>query len=100
MIKDGSGFSESVREWAQKTLLLGLVPTLCLFAYLTYGLISGQLAGVAHNPAESQRAVELIGQLSFYLNIALVVALLSALLLFYESEATGIVLLLIAAVLA
>ena len=100
MIKEGSGISETVREWAQKTFLLGLVPALCLFAYLTYGLISGQLAGVAHNHAEAQRAVDLIGQLSFYLNIALVVALLSALFLFFENEALGIVLLLIAAILA
>ena len=100
MTNTGTGFSETVREWAQKTFLLGLVPAVCLFAYLTYGLASGQLAGAAHNKTDAMHAVQLVGQLSFYLNIALVIALVSGLFLFYEFEALGIILLALAAILA
>jgi hypothetical protein len=96
----GSGFSESAREWAQKILVLSAIPTIGLFAYLSYGLFSGQLAGVASNRVEAQHAVQLVGQLSSYLNIALVVSLLSCLFLFYESEPLGIGLVVVAGVLA
>ena len=96
----GAGFSETVREWAQKTFLLGLIPTIGLFAYLSYGLFSGQLAGVVHNKAEALRAVELVHQLSSYLNIVLIVALVSSLFLFYETESFGIILVAIAGILA
>ncbi len=100
MTNQGSGISETVREWAQKTLALSLVPAIFLFAYLIYGLFSGQLAGAAQNKADARHAVELVGQLSFYLNIALVIALVSALFLYYEFEALGVILLVLAAVLA
>jgi len=100
MISKGEGFSENVREWAQKTLIIGLIPTVCLFAYLIYGLFSGQLAGAAQNKTEALHAVQLVGQLSIVLNIALVVSLLSGLLLFYESEALGIILIVLAGILA
>jgi hypothetical protein len=96
----GSGFSETAREWAQKTLLIGTIPAICLFAYLSYGLFSGQLAGAAGNKTEARHAVELVNQLSFYLNISLVISLLSSLFLFYEFESLGIVLVVLAGILA
>ncbi|HLJ55302.1 MAG TPA: hypothetical protein VKT77_09690 [Chthonomonadaceae bacterium] len=100
MTTQGSGFSESVREWAQKTFLLGMIPAVCLFAYLTYGLFTGQLAGSLHTHEERLHAIQVVNQLSLYLNIALVVALISALFLFFESDSLGITLVILAGVLA
>lgn len=100
IIVNGSGFKESVREWAQKSLILGAIPAVLLFAYLCYGLFTGQLAGEAHTHAERLHAVQLVQQLSFYLNIALVVALVSSLVLFYEVESLGAILLAVAGILA
>lgn len=100
MINQGSGISETVREWAQKVFVLSLIPVVCLFTYLAYGLFSGQLAGAAHSHKEALHAVELVGQLSLYLNVALVIALISSLFMYYEFEALGIVLLVLAAILA
>lgn len=100
MISKGTGFTETMREWAQKVFILGLIPTLGLFAYLSYGLFSGQLAGAAANKGEAYHAVLVVNQLSSYLNIGLIVSLISGLLLFYEVEALGFILLAIGGVLA
>jgi len=96
----GSGFTETVREWAQKAFLLGGIPAIGLFAYLSYGLFSGQLAGVAQDKTTARHAVELVTQLSIYLNVTLVIALVSSLFLFFEIEAFGFILIAIAGVLA
>jgi hypothetical protein len=100
MTTQGSGFSENMREWAQKILMLSLFPTIGLFAYLMYGLVSGQLAGAAANHTEARHAAELVNQLSSYFNISLVVSLLCCLLLFFDYEPLGLILVIIAGMLA
>src|SRR5215210_2800762 len=100
MTTQGSGFTENVREWAQKVLMLAMIPTIGLFAYLLYGLISGQLAGAATNHTEAKHAADLVNQLSSYLNISLVISLLCCLLLFFDFEPLGLILVVIAAILA
>ncbi len=100
MISKGTGITETVREWAQKVLMLAILPTIGLFIYLSYGLYSGQLAGAAANKTEAQHAVLLVQQLSFYLNISLIISLLSGLLLYYELDQLGIILLGLAGILA
>ena len=75
-----------------KVFQFSLLPTLGLFLYLFWGLFSGQLADVQGKPTEAQHALLLVNQLSFYLNISLVVTLLTSILLFYEVEAYGFIL--------
>jgi hypothetical protein len=92
--------SDSVLDAIKKVFQVSLIPTLGLFIYLMYGLFSGALADVAGKPAESAHALQLVQQLSLYLNISLVVTLLTGILLYYEIDSFGIILLLIAAFLA
>jgi len=92
--------SDQVLDVIKKIFQISLIPTLLLFLYLLYGLISGQMADVAGKPTESAHALELVRQLSLYLNISLVVTLLSAILLYYDEDAFGVILLLVAAFLA
>lgn len=95
----GSGFGEIVRDWARNVFYIGLIPTVGLIGYLLYGLFTGQLANTAHNKLDAH-AVELISQLSTWLNISLVVTLIASLFIFYEYESFGIILVSLAAFLA
>jgi hypothetical protein len=83
----------------QKVFYVGLIASVALFGYLIYGLFTGQMANAA-GKSELQHATELVTQLSFYLNISLVITVIAASVLFYEAEAAGLVLLLIAAFMA
>lgn len=95
----GSGLQESFREAAQKVCVLAGVPTIGILAYLIYALVTGQLAEAAHGK-DHAHALEVIRQLSLYMNIGLVVTLISAILVFYEVEQFGFILVALAGFLA
>jgi hypothetical protein len=90
-------------DLAQKVFYIGLVITLGILGYLVYGLFSGELANAAHGAkgaaqlAEHQHALQLVTSLSEYLNISLLVTVIAASILFYETETAGLVMLLLAA---
>ena len=92
--------SDNVLDIIKKVFQGALILTLLLFTYLMYGLLSGQMADAGSKPAEAQHALQLVKQLSLYLNIGLVITLLTGILLYYEAESFGVILLLIAAFLA
>lgn len=83
-----SAFFSSVQDLAKNVFFVSLFPTIGILAYLLYGLFSGQLADASVGKASAQ-TVHLVGQLSFYLNLSLIVTLLTSLLLFYEYDALG-----------
>lgn len=99
------GQSSHLPEWAieilQKVFFLGLLASVALFGYLMYGLLSGQLANAAGaGKSDLQHGIALVTQLSFYLNIALIVTLAAGVALFYDNEGAAILMVLIAAFLA
>lgn len=98
---DASGFlSDAVLENIKKVFQVALGASLLLFGYLMWGLFSGAFADVVKEAATAQHAVQLVGQLSMWLNLCLVVTLLSSILLYYEEDSLGIVLVLVSAFLA
>ncbi len=87
-------------EILQKVFLLGLIVTVALLGYLFYGLFSGQLANAAGDSTSQQHVMSLIGSVAFYLNVSLLVTLITAVVLFYDNETAALVMLLVAAFLA
>jgi MFS family permease len=90
---------QGILDLMQKVFFVGLIASVALFGYLIYGLFTGQMAD-AVGKTEMQHGTELVTQLSFYLNISLLLTMVAAAVLFYEAETTGLVLLLIAAFMA
>jgi hypothetical protein len=93
---------DAVVEALQKVFLVALIATVASLGYLGYGLFSGQMADAAAGAksADLKHAMDLIGQVTSCLNISLVVTLLCACALFYESEFSGIAMLALAGLLA
>ena len=92
---------QNITDIAAKVFPIAAIAVALLYGYIFYGMFSGQLAGTAvHTKAEALHAVQLIGQLSMWLNVALVVMLLSSLMLHYEEASVGYVYLIAAAALA
>ena len=94
-----TAFFNSVQDLAKNVFYVSLFPTIGILAYLLYGLFSGQLADASAGKASLQ-TIHLVGQLSFYLNISLIVTLLTSLLLFYEYDALAYALVATAGILA
>lgn len=92
---------QTVIDIVSKIFLIGLIASLALFGYLIYGLLSGQLANLSTVPkADQRRILELIQSVSQYFNISLVITLICAVVLFYEVETAGVIMLLLAGFLA
>lgn len=92
---------DSIIEVLQKVFLLSSIITLALFGYLLFGLFSGQLADAGSRSAiDKQHALDLVSSLGTYLNGSLVLTLLLACVLFYDIEITGLIMLVLAGVLA
>src|SRR5262249_16892664 len=66
-----------------------LFATLGLYAYLIYGLCSGQMSATTREPFVEAHLLQLTGALSFWLNISLLVTLVSAIVLYFEEKALG-----------
>jgi hypothetical protein len=92
--------SDQAEDLIKKLFQLAVVVSVLLFGYLMYGLFFGDLSAVSGKPDLEQHAVQLVGQFSNYLNIALVVTLLTSILLYYDESIYGFSLLAIAAFLA
>lgn len=95
--KDSNEFISNIQGIARKTFLVGLIPAIGILCYLIYGLLTNQLSDTGGNSA---RAVQIIQQLSLWLNIALVVTVISGLFLYYDEDWFGFTLLAVAALLA
>ena len=98
-LRTSGPLAETLREYAQKIFFFSLIPTVCLFGYLLYGLFTGQLANASQG-AEAAHAFSVIQQTSLWLNVSLVVAIISSLFLFWEEDALGYALLGIGAALS
>lgn len=88
---DGA-FAETLREYAQKIFYASLIPTIGLLGYLLFGLFSGQLADAAKGTADAH-ALTVINQISFWLNISLIVTIACSLFFFWEESSLGFILL-------
>ena len=104
-INRADGYSETflpqaVIEILAKVFLVGLIITLGAFGYLLYGLFSGALATAGMDALARTHATQLVEHTSSLLNGALIVTLVCALLLYYESESTAIIMLVASAFLA
>ena len=71
-----------------------------MFGYLLYGLVSGDFANAAMKQEEARHALTLVNQISTYLNVALVITMVSSIILYYEETVFGFALLGISAILA
>jgi hypothetical protein len=92
---------DTLSDIAMKTFQLGLVVSVALLAYLLWGLFTGKLANVAsQSPKDAIEAMQTIRTLSLALNVSLVLTLLSAILLFYDEDSLGWILVVLAAFLA
>ncbi len=92
---------QNIIDIAAKVFPLAAIAVALLYGYIFYGMFSGQLAGTGtQTHAEKLHAVQLIGQLSMWLNLALVLMLISSLILHYEEQGVGYIYLILAAVLA
>ena len=102
--KSGSGISdiltEGVHDNIKKLFQLALAATGIMFGYLMWGLFTGALSNFADKPNEARHALDVVNQVSNYLNVTLVVTLLTAILLYYEEAVFGFSLLAISAFLA
>jgi len=96
---DSSSFlSDRVVDILTKVFQASLIPTVLLTAWLMWGLFSGRLADVASmSSADHATALKTITTLSLWLNVSLVVTVVSAGLIYLELEAIGVIYLLAAA---
>ena len=93
--------SDKVIDILTKVFQISLIPTILLTAWLMWGLFSGKLADVAGaSPADHASALQTITTLSQWLNISLIVTVVTGGLIFMHIEALGVIYLLIAAFLA
>ncbi len=99
---DSNSFlSDSVVDILTKVFQISLIPTVLLTAWLMWGLFSGRLADVAGmSAADHTAALQTITTLSLWLNVSLVVTVVSGALIFWEIEALGVIYLLVSAFLA
>jgi hypothetical protein len=96
-----SRLGQTITDVATRAFQISLVLTLLMFLYLLYGLISGQLADMQHmSSAEQLHALQVVQSLSFWLNISLVVLLVSSSIVYLEIDALGYLFLVLAAFLA
>lgn len=104
-IKRADGTTESflpqaVVDVLGKVLIVSGIVTFAAFGYLLFGLFSGQLAATATSKDAQAHALQLVQSTGNVLNISLVATLLCAALLYYEEEAFGLILCIVAAFLA
>ncbi len=100
---DGSSenfLPQAVIDILAKVFIIALIVTVGAFGYLLYGLFSGALAQANTTHEIRLHAIQLVQSTSNILNISLLVTLGCGVLLFYENEATAIIMLVVAAFLA
>ena len=96
-----SFLTDKVLDFLTKVFQISLAPTILLTVWLMWGLFSGRLADVATmSPAQHAEALKTVTTLSLWLNVSLVVTVLSAGLIYLEVEAMGVIYLLASAFLA
>lgn len=102
--RSGEGISgiltDAVLDNVKKLFQVTLVATLLMFVYLLWGLFSGSLADVADKQTAARHALEVVNDVSNYLNIALIITLVAGILLYYDESVFGFTLLAISAFLA
>jgi nitrate reductase NapE component len=92
---------QTVIDIAAKLFPIAAIATVLIYGYIFYGLFSGQLGdAVGQTAQQGQHALELIKKLSLWLNISLVVMLLTSLILHNEEASVGWVYLGLAALFA
>ncbi len=91
---------QSVVEILAKLLLIAGIVALGAFGYLLFGLFSGQLSEAGQTHDMKAHALQLVQGAGNVLNLSLALALLCGLVLYYEEEALGVVLLVVAGFLA
>ncbi len=84
-------------DWTKKLLQLAVVALIALGGYLIYGLFSGGVGNWSSLDAATQAriAANIQGTIR-YLNVALIVLLVSSIILYYDEESLGYVLVVIA----
>jgi hypothetical protein len=96
-----SFLSDKAVDILSKVFQLSLIPTILLTVWLMWGLFSGKLADVAGmSAADHAAALQTITTLSQWLNISLLVTVVTGGLIFMQVEALGVIYLLTAAFLA
>lgn len=92
-----SGTLQMIRDFAMKVFQVTALTTVALLAWFMWGIISGSLADVPKRSAADQVLVmQTIQNFSSYLNISLLLNLISGAICFYDESAYGVVLLIIA----
>ena len=99
---DANSFlSDKVIDILTKVFQVSLIPTILLTLWLMWGLFSGRLADVAGmSAADHASALQTITTLSLWLNVSLLLTIVSGGLIYLEIEALGVIYLLVAAFLA
>lgn len=99
--RGGLHLSQHWIDAINKIFLIALLAVSILFGYLLYGLVTGQLANATSSSHQDvQHALNLVQNISLGINISLSITLICAVVLYYESEAIGVILLFIAVFLA
>jgi hypothetical protein len=84
-------------DWTKKLLQLAIVALVALGGYLIYGLMSGGVGNWSSMDAAAQaRIAANIQGTIFYFNIALIVLLVTSVILYYDEESLGYVLVVLA----
>ncbi len=98
---DTSRLVTTITDIAATAFKISLAVTLLLYGYLLWGLFSGSIANVqGMDKAAQAHALQLIQSLSTWLNLSLLVTIVSAVIVYYEQQALGGILLVIAAFMA
>lgn len=102
---DNSGvglLNSNTLDILMKVFQISLVPTILGTGYLFYLLLSGQLGAVYQSSTHEQRlhAIQVVSTLSSYLNISLLVTILTAIIIFNDADVAGVALVAVAAFLA
>src|SRR5579862_6000613 len=89
---------KAIMAHARTVFQIAVVVTIGLYAYLLYGLLTGQLGNVATmNAVDQGRIMNNIARVSSLMNLSIVALIVSGILCFYESIALGYAFLLISA---
>ncbi len=90
----------AVQDAAQKIFVIALIATIALYGYMGYGIFSHTLVNYNQTATQVATLTQVVSNLSSFLNLSVLLLLVTAFLVFYDDERLGVICVAVAAFLA
>lgn len=81
----------AVQDAAQKIFVLALIATVGLYGYMGWGIFSHTLVNYNQDKSQLATLIQVVSNLSSFLNLSVILLLVSAFLVFYDDERLGVI---------